>query len=131
MARLRTRRGSLIDGLAVHHQITGDPANLTLPGQLDKAFGIGDGEHVGMGRGHVQMGGEAGETGAGFLHVADGVGGDEFRALDAEQVRKADQKIFDAFVAGDLNARSMLMGFAAFRFSLLARLFDAWCYARN
>ena len=66
-----TSRGACATVLAVHHAVGGDPGDLRLPRQLDDRLRIGHAEQVGMGRRHVEPGGEAGEAGAVLLHVGD------------------------------------------------------------
>ena len=96
-----TRRG--LHRLAVHPEIGGQPSHLRLPGQHDQAVGVGDPEHVRVGRRHVEPGGEAGEARAVLLHVADGGGGHQLGPQDAEEVDEADQKILYALIFCDLG----------------------------
>ncbi len=68
---------------------------------MDEAVGVGNGEGVGIGRRHVDMGGEAREAGAILLHGADGGGGRELGAQAAEQIDIGDQEILNASFRGD------------------------------
>ena len=95
------RRG--FDRLTQHPQIGRQPGNLRLPGQLHQAFRIGKGEHIGVGRGHVQPGGKARKTRPVVLHLANGRSGDELGAQHPEQIDKTDQKIRNASVLRDLR----------------------------
>ena len=90
----------LLDQLAVHVRIGGEPADLALPRQLDQARRIGNGEHVGVGRRHVEPTGEAGKAGAVLGHVADGRGRRQLGSQRAEQIDIGNQEIFDPALAG-------------------------------
>ena len=95
---LEQQPGRIRHGRAVHPAVAGKPADFRLPGKLDQAVGIGLDQHVGLGGGTIEPGCEGGETGAVFLHIADGLGRYEFGAQHAEQVHEADQKIFNFFL---------------------------------
>ncbi len=100
---LQLRARAVGDFLAVHPQVAGEPTHFRLPRQLDQAVGIGLGEQVGVRRCHVEPGGEAGETGAVALHVADRRGRRQLGAQHAEQVGVADQEILDLSLFGDFG----------------------------
>ena len=87
------RRG--LDRHAVHPQIGGKPANLGFPRQLDQGFGVGDREHVGIGGGHVEPGGEAGETRAVLLHAADRPRRHQLGTQAAEEIDEADEEVLN------------------------------------
>jgi hypothetical protein len=95
------RRG--LDFLAVHPQIGGQPAHLGLPGQLDQTVRVGHGEHVRVGRGHVQPGGKTGKAGALHLHGADRARRYQLGAQHAEEIDEADQEVLDFSLFGDLG----------------------------
>ena len=97
---LQHHPGRGFDRGAVHPQIGGEPADLAVPGKLDQALRVGDGEHVGIGGRHVEPGGETREAGALLLHVGDGARRHQLRSQHAEQVDEADQEIADALVLG-------------------------------
>ena len=92
--------GRLLDQLAVHVGVGGEPADLALPGKLDQARWIGNGEHVGIGGRHVEPAGETGEAGAVLGHVADRGGRRQLGAQRAEQIDIGNQEIFDPALAG-------------------------------
>ncbi len=84
-------------------EIGGEPCNFGLPGELNQAIGVGDGEDVGVGGGEVEPCGESGEACTVGGHLVDAGGGDEFRSLGAEEVGEGDQEVFDVFFLGDLG----------------------------
>ena len=90
----------LLNQLAVHVRVGGEPADLALPGKLDQARWIGNGEHVGIGGSHVEPAGETGEARAVLGHVADGRGRRQLGAQRAEQIDIGNQEIFDPALAG-------------------------------
>ena len=90
----------LADQFAVHIGIGREPADFRLPWQLDQACRVGDGEHVGIGRSHVEPAREAGKACPVLRHVGDGACGRELGPQRAEQVDKGNQEIFDPALAG-------------------------------
>ena len=86
----------LVDLLAVHPEIGGEPAHLRLPRQLDQAARVRHGEQIGIGRRHVEPGGKASKSSAFLRHLADRRRGNELCSHRAEQVEEADQEVLDA-----------------------------------
>ena len=86
--------------LSAHVQVRGQPADFAFPGQLHQAVDGRHREDVGIGRRHVEPGGEAGEPGPRFAHFADRGGRHQLRALRAEQVRERNEEILDAQLFG-------------------------------
>ena len=88
----------LIDRRTVHHQVACDPRHLRLPRKLDETRRIGNREHVGMGRRHVEPGREPRESRSVLLHRARRRGGDELGALCAPQVGEVEQEVLHAMI---------------------------------
>ena len=82
--------GGLRHRRAFDHQIAGHPGNLGTPRQLHHARRVRHAEHVRVGRGHIEISREPGETGAGALHLVNGRGRHQFGALHARQVGEID-----------------------------------------
>ena len=82
----------LLDGPIVHVEVAGDPGDFGPPGQLGDTVRIGPGEHVRVGRRHVQVGGEAGEPGPLGLHLVDGCGRHQLRTLNPRKSVKLIRK---------------------------------------
>ncbi len=99
---LQRDAGRGLHRLAGHPQIPRQPCHLGLPWQLDEAVGIGDGEHVGIRRRHVQPRGESSKSRAVLLHLPDGPRRNQLRAQHAEQIHEADEKVFYALGFRDL-----------------------------
>ena len=86
----------LLDELAVHVRIGGEPAHLFPPRQLDQTIGIGNGEHVGVGRRHVEPAGKAGKSGPVLGHLADRRRRHELCPHGAEKIDIADEEVLDS-----------------------------------
>jgi hypothetical protein len=95
--------GRILDLLAVHPEVARNPSDLGLPRQLDEARRIGDGEHVRVRRGHVEPGGEAGETGAVLLHAGNSARRHQLGAQHPEEVDEGDQEIADLAILRHLG----------------------------
>ena len=92
--------GGLIDRLAFHHAVRGEPCHFGLPRQLDDRRRIWHGHHIRMGGGEVQPSGETCKTGTIHRHVVDGLRGNQFGALATEQIGVGYHEVFDAFFLG-------------------------------
>ena len=86
---------------AAHRQIGGHPGHLRLPGQLGEAGGIGAGQHVGVGRGHLQPGGETGEARATRRQFGRGGGRHQLGALHPEQVAEGEEEMAHPVMGGE------------------------------
>ena len=83
----------LVHGRTVHHQIACHPRDLRLPRELDEARRIGDREHVGMGRRHVEPRRESRESRPILLHRSRRRGRDQLGALCASQIGEVEQEV--------------------------------------
>ena len=90
----------LLHGHSIEHQITRHPGHIRLPGQGHQAAGVGDGEHVAIGGGEIQPGGEASEASPGALHGRDGARGHQLGPLHPEQVGERHQEMGNAVALG-------------------------------
>ena len=100
----------LLDELAVHVRIGGEPAHFFPPRKLDEAVGIGDGEHVGVGRRHVEPAGKAGKSGPVLRHLADRRCRHELRPHGAEEIDIADEEVLDSlYFCGLSQVRHVLL----------------------
>ncbi|VDC19000.1 hypothetical protein XINFAN_00047 [Pseudogemmobacter humi] len=90
----------LVEILAAHHAVRGDPGHFRVPGQLDHGRGIGDRQHVGMRRRHIEPGRETGETGAVLAHALDRLGRRQLGALIPQKIGERDHEVADAALFG-------------------------------
>ena len=93
----------LLQGHSPHLQVGGHPGHLGLPGQHHQAGGIGDCQHIRVGRRHRQPGGETGESRPALGQVGGGSSGHELGPLHPEQIAERKQEMADAMGGGEAD----------------------------
>ena len=83
----------MLERLAINVQISSEPADFRLPRELHQARRVRHCEHVGIGRGQIEMCRKPGERGAVTLHLLDRHGRHQLRPQHPEEVDKANQEI--------------------------------------
>lgn len=91
----------LLQHLALHLQIGGHPGHVRLPGEHHQAGDIGDRQHVRIGRGHVEPGGETGEAGPGSGQFGRRGRRHQLGPLHPEQVAEGEEEVADAMGGGE------------------------------
>ena len=93
----------LLERLTLHHQIGGHPGHFPLPGQHHQAGRIGQGQHIGIGRGEMQPGREARKARPAFRQGRHGRSRHQLGPLHAEQVGEGEEHMAQATVGNDVG----------------------------
>ena len=93
----------LLQRRALHHQIGGHPGHIPLPGQHHQASRIGQGQHIGIGRGEMQPGREARKARPAFRQGRHGRSRHQLGPLHAEQVGEGEEHMAQATVGNDVG----------------------------